>query len=126
VNRSNNLGPAWLLVALSALADLLGIFSFLGLNANRTAQIVAMIVLGLVAVAAAITQLTSAVKLSLSLRGAYYQGRALRAKIFGSLLALAVAVALVIGAAVLAFEPDDSKPSTDLPKDAASTPWVQQ
>jgi hypothetical protein len=115
----NTLGPAWLLVVLSVLADLLGIFSFLGLDANRNAQIVAMIVLGLIAIAAATTQLLSALKLSLSLRGAYYPPGALRAKILGSLLALAVAVALVIGAAVLAFESDAKSTHNKPPRAAA-------
>ncbi len=116
MNSTSSLGPAWLLVVLSVLADLLGVFSFLGLDANRTVQIVAMIVLGFVAIAAASAQLVSAIKLSLSLRGAYYRPGILRAKILTSLVALAVAVALVIGAAVLAFESDDQSASDNPPE----------
>jgi uncharacterized membrane protein len=119
VNEPNSLGPAWLLVALSLLADVLGIFSFLGLDANHTAQVTAMIVLGLIALAAATAQLASAIHLSVSLRGAYYQPGILRTKIVGSLVALIVAIALVLGAAVLAFESDDEGSRSHPPKTAS-------
>jgi uncharacterized membrane protein len=116
VSEPNKPGATWLLVWLSLLADVLGIFSFVGLDANRTVQIVAMILLGLTALAAAMVQLITAIRLSISYRGAYYQPRVLRGKILGSSVALLVAILIMIGAAILASESDENDSSNSAPQ----------